>query len=79
MSFYEKYELLDLQRDEGVKSFLAREITTGRPILVHLFVNHAAPEGKALLAKARGLTPADVVNWTRAMLDGVAIVEPKTL
>ena len=36
MSFYEKYELLDLQRDEGVKSFLAREIATGRPILVHL-------------------------------------------
>ena len=35
--------------------------------------------GTLTVAKARGLTPADVVNWTRAMLDGVAIVEPKTL
>ncbi|HEV2199960.1 MAG TPA: hypothetical protein VGR73_09065 [Bryobacteraceae bacterium] len=43
MSFYERYELLELDRDDGVKTFLAREIATGRPVKVHLFVAPSSP------------------------------------
>ena len=49
MSLYERYELLDLNRDDGVKTFEAREIATGRPLKVHLFVHPAAPLQVALL------------------------------
>src|ERR1700690_3592006 len=38
MDFYQKYELLDLLKDEGVKVFNARETATGRRITVFLFV-----------------------------------------
>lgn len=43
MSFYERYELLELDRDDGVKTFQAREIATGRPVKVHLFVAPSSP------------------------------------
>ena len=49
MSLYERYELLDLTRDIGVKTFEAREIATGRPVRVHLFVKPSAPLQAALL------------------------------
>ncbi len=49
MSLYERYELLDLNRDIGVKTFDAREIATGRPVRVHLFVKPSAPLQAALL------------------------------
>ncbi|MEO8051393.1 MAG: hypothetical protein ABI833_13330 [Acidobacteriota bacterium] len=49
MSLYERYELLDLNRDIGVKTFEAREIATGRPVRVHLFVHPSAPLQAALL------------------------------
>ena len=42
MEFYEKYELLDLFKDEGVKVFNARETSTGRRIAVFLFVGEQA-------------------------------------
>lgn len=56
VSLYERYELLDLNRDVGVKTFEAREIATGRPVKVHLFVHPAAPL-QALLLKAIGRLP----------------------
>src|SRR5579871_2554159 len=43
LSLYERYELLDLNRDLGVKTFEAREIATGRPVKVHLFEHPSAP------------------------------------
>ena len=49
MSLYERYELLDLDRDMGVKTFEAREIATGRPVKLHLFVHPSAPMQAALL------------------------------
>ena len=49
VSLYERFELLDLDRDDGVKSFAAREIPTGRLVKVHLFVHAAAPIQAALL------------------------------
>lgn len=58
MSLYERYELLDLNRDIGVKTFEAREIATGRPVKVHLFVQPSAPLQAALL-KAIDKLPDD--------------------
>lgn len=58
MSLYERYELLDLSRDIGVKTFEAREIATGRPVKVHLFVHPSAPLQAALL-KAIDKLPDD--------------------
>jgi hypothetical protein len=49
LSLYERYELLDLCGDIGVKTFEAREIATGRPVKVHLFVHPSAPLQAALL------------------------------
>jgi len=49
VSLYERYELLDLNRDAGVKTFEAREIATARPVKIHLFVNPSAPLQAALL------------------------------
>lgn len=49
LSLYERYELLDLNRDMGVKTFEAREIATGRPVKVHLFVHPSAPLQATLL------------------------------
>jgi hypothetical protein len=49
LSLYERYELLDLNRDLGVKTFEAREIATGRPVKVHLFEHPSAPLQAALL------------------------------
>jgi len=38
MSFYKKYELIDVLRDDGVKTFQAKEIESGRLLEVHLIV-----------------------------------------
>jgi hypothetical protein len=49
VSLYDRFELLGLDRDDGVKTFEAREIATGRPVKVHLFVQAGAPLQAALL------------------------------
>jgi hypothetical protein len=49
VSLYDRYELLDLSRDLGVKTFEARQISTGRPVKVHLFEHRSAPLQAALL------------------------------
>jgi hypothetical protein len=60
VSLYERYELLDLNRDDGVKTFEAREIATGRPVKVHLFVRPAAPLQAALLKAIDHLSEPDL-------------------
>ncbi len=35
----DRFELLELRRDDGIQTFHAREIATARPVQVHLFVN----------------------------------------
>jgi hypothetical protein len=60
VSLYERYELLDLNRDDGVKTFEAREIATGRPVKVHLFVRPAAPLQAALLKAIDHLSEEDL-------------------
>jgi hypothetical protein len=56
---YERYELLDLNRDDGVKTFEAREIATGRPVKVHLFAHPSAPLQIALLKAIAQLPDAE--------------------
>src|SRR5271157_2320480 len=53
MDFYQKYELLDLLKDEGVKVFNAREISTGRRITLFLFVGEQARLHADLLEQLR--------------------------
>ena len=55
MGFYERFELLELFRDDGIKTFQGREIDTGRPVQVHLFVRPDASESIALLNKIEQL------------------------
>jgi hypothetical protein len=51
VALYERFELLALHRDDGVKTFHAREIATRRPVHVHLFSDPNAPQHAALLAR----------------------------
>jgi hypothetical protein len=51
VNFYDRFELLGLHRDDGIKTFQAREVPTGRLVQVHLFVHADAPESVALLKK----------------------------
>jgi len=53
MDFYQKYELLDLLKDEGVKVFNARETATGRQITIFLFVGEQARLHADLLEQLR--------------------------
>ncbi|OYW13418.1 MAG: hypothetical protein B7X34_00270, partial [Acidobacteriia bacterium 12-62-4] len=57
MSFYDKYELLAPLRDDGIKTFVAREVATGRALEAHLFVAGRTPENEAILAKLDQLSP----------------------
>jgi hypothetical protein len=51
----DRFQLLDLKRDEGARTFEAREIATGRPVLVHLFADPRSPINRALLGKLEAL------------------------
>src|SRR5689334_23552617 len=57
MSFYKKYELIDVLRDDGVKTVQAREIESGRMLEVHLFVGVPGKSDPpyALLEAIRGI------------------------
>ncbi len=52
----DRFQLLELKRDEGARTFEAREIATGRPVLVHLFGEKPSPLSRALLAKLDALS-----------------------
>src|SRR5271157_1587044 len=53
MDFYQKYELMNLLKDEGVKVLNARERATGRQITVFLFVGEQARLHADLLERLR--------------------------
>ena len=59
MGFYDQYELLKLVRDDGVKTFQAREKTANQPVTIHLFSNPAAPYQSELLRKVGKLPHSD--------------------
>jgi len=47
----DRFELLELRRDDGVQTFHAREISTARPVQVHLFANGSVQDHLALLSR----------------------------
>jgi hypothetical protein len=51
----DRFQLFDLRRDEGARTFEAREIATGRPVLVHLFSDRTSPLNRVLLARLDAL------------------------
>src|SRR6266487_3807296 len=55
MSFFQKYELIEPVPGEGPKSFRARQLATGRDVVVHLMVGGRTPQNDALLARLRAL------------------------
>lgn len=59
MSFYQKYELREFRRGDGVKCFSGREIATGRPVEVHLFTAGRTPENARLLDRLGNLAVSE--------------------
>jgi|GEM_PF-971517 len=56
MSFYHRYELVKLVNNGDPKSFEAREIQTGQPVLLHLWSMGGDSPSASLLARMRALT-----------------------
>lgn len=50
MDLHSQFDVRELQRDDGVKTFQAREIATGRPVQVHVFDDTESPDTAQLLA-----------------------------
>jgi hypothetical protein len=62
VGFYDQFELLELVRDDGIKTFSARELATGRLVEVHVFVNRQAPLSMAVWSKLKRLEPPERDN-----------------
>lgn len=59
MALYDRYELLELRRDDGIQTFHAREIATARPVQFHLFAQDESRENLALLSRLDHLPDAE--------------------
>lgn len=64
MALYERYELLELRRDDGIQTFHARDVETARPVQLHMFPQREAeqtdsPEYRSLLARLEHLPDAE--------------------
>ena len=57
MSFYNRYELINLIRDEGLKTFSARQVATGQVVGVHLLAGLDPTTIGAILDDVRHLPP----------------------
>jgi hypothetical protein len=60
MGFSDRYELLELLRDDGIKTFGAREIATGRAIWVFLLTGVPPQTARELLDQVQSLTDRNV-------------------
>jgi len=60
MSFDERYRLLELAGDEGAKTFVAQEISTGKKVTVFLFVGEQARTQFELLIQLRSVDRAQL-------------------
>jgi hypothetical protein len=65
MSIYSTYDLTDLVRDDGIKTFSAHEIATGRPVQIHLFTRPQSIEMQALLKKVAELATGCATRYFR--------------
>ena len=59
MALYDRYELVELRRDDGIQTFHAREIATARPVQFHLFAQEESRENLALLSRLDHLPDAE--------------------
>lgn len=64
MALYERYELLELRRDDGIQTYHARDIETARPVQLHMFPQRegGAPEAaeyRSLLTRLEHLPDAE--------------------
>jgi len=59
LALYDRYELLELRRDDGIQTFHAREIATARPVQFHLFGQDQSRENVALLSRIEYLPDAE--------------------
>ncbi len=55
MGLKERFELLELRRNDGIQTFHAREIATARPVQVHVLSDGDSAENRALLARLEHL------------------------
>ena len=67
MGLYDRFELLELRRDDGIQTYHAREIATARPVQVHVMGHGETPENLALLARIEHLPEAE---WRRVIERG---------
>jgi hypothetical protein len=80
MSFDERYQLLDSIQDNGVKTFIAREIATGKTVTIFLFAEEQARLHAGLLDQLRA---ADCVQLPELVDFGnnqgtiYAVLEPR--
>jgi len=59
LALYDRYELVELRRDDGIQTFHAREIATARPVQFHLFAQEESRENLALLSRLDHLPDAE--------------------
>jgi hypothetical protein len=59
LALYDRYELVELRRDDGIQTFHAREVATARPVQFHLFAEEESRENLALLARLDHLPEAE--------------------
>ncbi len=75
MSIHQRYELLELKTDDGVKTFLAKQISTGRPVLAHLFPNPGSPDQRSVLMLVDSLSENERKRvFERGETDGTPFV-----
>jgi hypothetical protein len=55
----DRFELLELRRDGGIQTYHAREITTARPVQVHLFAQGLTAENVVLLKRVDRLSDSE--------------------
>jgi hypothetical protein len=59
LALYDRYELVELRRDDGIQTFHAREVATARPVQFHLFAPEKSRDNLALLSRLDRLPDAE--------------------
>lgn len=76
MSFYHRYELVKLVNNGDPKSFEAREIQTGRPVLLHLWSMSEDSATSPLLLRMRGLVQSESIATSGRLLEVQETAQP---
>ena len=62
MEFTQRYNLNELLAGDGVQSYCAVQISTGRDVTVHLLPGGKTPENEALLVRLRAMHPQSMAK-----------------